>query len=294
MSTSLQTPASVFPPMPNKAQYTIGELRRTDLQVSEGPYDPGRFPKYWADPDAASKAQNGMVIYTIDYFLDNGKTQVKTLLLNVDTASRANIPPVAQIYPPYVVPETKATTGGSGIDPIRLCTFMEAVMVAGWFNIPNAASEIHDQNFPGFPTQYPDDEPRRQWGFLMDGMFQLAGVLMYTKNKNGVGAPGHWERGTPGSELAGPKWIEEPNGVKDTRDPVPLPLRELTPVEHLVQIGLASTVIERTDLAATTGGTVVTPVTGPVLTDEQFQMLKDCYAMLQVIFQGMTGKPFTR
>ncbi len=127
-----------------------------------------------------------------------------------------NIPGVKS-YPAYIVAPTKASAGGSIINPIYMSMQSDAQTLMTELNGINLQQE--DQ--PGFPTTYPADELRRDWYFILNGQSVNVGALLLMKNVNGVGAPGRWDL-----TKSTPVWISEQPALPPavTLPPVGVPI----------------------------------------------------------------------
>lgn len=84
------------------------------------------------------------------------------------------------------------------------------------------------------PLSYDPTEQRREWGFLDNkGVMINAGALLFIRNMQGVGAPGHWDQSG-----AVPTWVPD-NPVPDsTRPPLGPPCRALAQNESLQPTGI--------------------------------------------------------
>ena len=107
-------------------------------------------------------------------------------------------------------------------------------------------TDLKQEELPPFPAHYPDDEPRRPWYFLFQGQTVTVGTLLLSRNARGVGAPGHWDVGSPQ-----PVWVPDPpapTGADDDRPPREMPVRDLLPNEQLYTGPLGIPGVQRTDL----------------------------------------------
>lgn len=241
----------VIPPQPDQPYYGVLELalfktytRDSYLAafgVQAPPYDPSRVIKSWFDSTVDSSDPANVSVYKILSRDQNGNWGLRQMVLPATEAATVNLTG-AITYPPYVIPPTQATRGGSGIDAEYLSLEADARAVMAE---TGGTSVVDGGNSTVFPVVYPASEPRRVWDVMFKGQPLNAGLLLLAKNAKGVGAPGRWN--TSGSDAV---WVPDPpapTGLDDTRQPRDLPLRDLLPNEKL-QTGLMGVGIVRTDL----------------------------------------------
>lgn len=249
MSNPVSLPVSR--PQPDAGYYGIQELSlfktytrasyRAAFGVDPPPYDPSRVIKSWFDSTVDTSDPNNVAVYKIFGRDQNGNWGFRQMVMPAREAAAANLAG-AVTYPPYVVPPTRATRGGSGINANYLSMDTDARLLMAEIG---GTSIVDEGNSAVFPVVYPPDEPRRAWDILFRGQPLNVGLLLLMKFAKGVGAPGHWDTSS-GDAI----WVSDPpapTGLDDTRPPRDMPLRDLLPNEKL-QAGLMGVGVVRTDL----------------------------------------------
>jgi hypothetical protein len=249
MSTPVSRP--VVPAQPNSLAYGTSDLAlfttytRASYLAAFGQqapaWDPSRVRKSWFDSTVDTSDPSNVAVYKVISIDSTGNWGVHQMLMPASEAASVNLPG-AVTYPPYSVPPTQVTSGGSPINPnyLSLQSDAQALMTAlgGTGLLAESGNSV-------FPIIYPASEPRRIWDFVIDGQLVNAGALLLAQNANGIGAPGHWDL-TSGE----PVWKADPappTGENDARPPRWIPVRDLLPNEKL-QAGLMGVSVVRTDL----------------------------------------------
>lgn len=217
------------------------ESYRAAFGVDAPPYDRSRRQKSWFDSSVSSSAQNRTVSYHVATRDQNGSEILQQVVMPAEEAATVNLPGAVQ-YPPYVVAPTLATRGGSILNPVYLSLESDAEALMTELG----GSSLQQEEFPPFTPDYPADEPRRPWEFLLRGQLYNVGALLARRNAQGIGAPGHWDLSSPA-----PVWVPDPNGLAgadDARPPWEMPLRDLLPNEKLGTDFMGIPCVQRTDL----------------------------------------------
>jgi len=263
MASNLVSPP-VIPAQPNAEFYNIQDLvlfkaysrdsYRAAFGVEAAAYDPSRVLKSWFDSTVDISDTNNVAVYRVVVQDQSGNGILRQMVLPAQEAATVNLPGVIQ-YPPYVVPPTLATRGGSTLNAIYLSLESDAQALMTQLG----GSGLQQEELPSYPASYPSDEPRRQWYFLAQGQPVNVGALLFTRNAQGVGTPGHWDVSSPQ-----PVWVPDPpapTGENDTRPPRAMPVRDLLPNEQLYTGMMGILGVVRTDLqkAADEASGVFTP-----------------------------------
>jgi hypothetical protein len=249
MSTPVSQPVS--PAQPDQLAYSVESLQLfatytrdsylATFGVQAPAWDPARPTKTWFDSTVNTSNPTNVALYNVVTLDSTGHWGFQQLVIPASEAAAVNLVG-AVTYPSYVIAPTTATSGGSVINPLYLSlqADAQALMTA------LGGSGLYDEGSRSvFPYNYPPDEPRRVWDFLVNGNVVNAGALIASMNANGVGYPGQW-----GVQNGGPVWIPAPaapTGANDTRPARPVPVRNLLANEKL-QPGLMGVVVVRTDL----------------------------------------------
>jgi hypothetical protein len=262
ISARMNAPASlpVAPPQPDQDIYSPAALAlfpeytresyRATFAVDAPPWDPARLYKTWFDSTVFTPQPNTLTYQTFGQDAA-GAWGFQNLTLAVADAATVNLPG-AITYPQYVVQQTSATRGSSGMSANYLSLASDANALLPAF----AGTSIVDQGItPVFPVVYPADEPRRMWAIVLPNGNQLnVGLLLLERNASGTGSPGHWDTTADSSPGGYPVWSAEApprSGLDDTRPHCAMPVRALLPNERvgMQTLGiLASPVIMRSDL----------------------------------------------
>ncbi len=249
MTNPISRPAA--PPQPEQEYYGFQELAlfkaytresyRAAFGVEAPAYDSSRLIKSWFDSTADISDPGNVSVYRIPGRDGSGNWALRQLVLPSHEAASVNLTGAIS-YPAYVVPPTRATRGGSGINANYLSLAADAQALLAEIG---GESIVDEGNSVVFPVVYPPDEPRRAWDIMFHGQPLNVGLLLLAKNAKGVGAPGHWN--TSGGDAV---WLADPaapTGLDDTRPPREMPVRDLLPNERM-QVGLMGPGIVRTDL----------------------------------------------
>lgn len=254
VSTSHPVSQPVVPPQPNTEFYSIQDLLlfkaysrdsyRAAFGVEAAPYDPARVLKSWFDSTVDVSDPSNVAVYRVVAQDQNGNGTLRQIVMPAQEAATVNLPGAVP-YPPYVVAPTLASRGGSILNPIYLSLENDAQALMTQLG----GSNLQQEDLPSFPANYPNEEPRRQWYFLVRGQSVNVGALLLTRNAQGVGAPGHWDVSSPQ-----PVWVPDPpapTGEDDTRPPRAIPVRDLLPNEKLYTGMMGILGVVRTDLQKT-------------------------------------------
>jgi hypothetical protein len=253
MANNLVSPP-VVSAQPNTEFYNIQDLAlfkaysrdtyRAAFGVEAAPYDPSRVGKSWFDSTVDVADPSNVAVYRVVAQDQNGNGILRQMVMPAQEAATVNLPGAIQ-YPPYVVAPTLATRGGSTLNAIYLSLESDAQELMTQLS----GTGLQQEQLPSYPASYPSDEPRRQWYFLAQGQPVNVGALLFTRNAQGVGAPGHWDVSSPQ-----PVWVPNPpapTGEDDTRAPRAMPVRDLLPNEQLYTGMMGILGVVRTDLKKT-------------------------------------------
>jgi hypothetical protein len=253
MANNLVSPP-VVSAQPNTEFYNIQDLAlfkaysrdtyRAAFGVEAAPYDPSRVGKSWFDSTVDVADPSNVAVYRVVAQDQNGNGILRQMVMPAQEAATVNLPGAIQ-YPPYVVAPTLATRGGSTLNAIYLSLESDAQELMTQLS----GTGLQQEQLPSYPASYPSDEPRRQWYFLAQGQPVNVGALLFTRNAQGVGAPGHWDVSSPQ-----PVWVPDlpaPTGEDDTRPPRSMPVRDLLPNEQLYTGMMGILGVVRTDLKET-------------------------------------------
>jgi hypothetical protein len=212
--------------------------------VEAAAYDPTRVRKSWFDSTVDVSDPSNVAVYRVVAQDQNGNGILRQMVMPAQEAATINLPGAIR-YPPYVVAPTLATRGGSTLNAIYLSLESDAQELMTQLG----GTGLQQEELPSYPASYPSDEPRRQWYFLAQGQPVNVGALLFTRNAQGVGAPGHWDVSSPQ-----PVWVPDlpaPTGEDDTRPPRSMPVRDLLPNEQLYTGMMGILGVVRTDLKET-------------------------------------------
>jgi hypothetical protein len=261
-------------PLPSAATYGFSELAlftmynrdtyRQTFGMDAPPYDASRLTKGWFDSTLDTSQPGNTVAYHVMGQDAAGTWGIRQMVIATAEASTVNLPG-AITYPAYMVAPSLATRGGSTLNPIYLSLESEAHELMAELG----GTDLGVEELPGFAVTYQPEEARRLWYFMLGGRHINVGGLLYSKNSNGVGAPGAWDLST-----GAPVWVPAviSTGLDDTRAPRDMPVRDLYPNEAF-QNGLMGTIIIRTDLVQQSGGSG----SGSQFTDADRKMLQTIY-----------------
>ena len=249
MSNPVSRPAA--PAQPDQEFYGVQELAlfktftresyRAAFGIEAPPYDPSRVIKSWFDSTVDTSDPSNVAVYKIVGKDPARNWGLRQAVLPAHEAATVNLTGAIS-YPAYVVPPTRATRGGSGINANYLSLDSEA---RGLMAEIGGDSVVDEGNSTVFPVVYPPDEPRHAWDIMFHGQPLNVGLLLLMKYAKGVGAPGRWN--TQNNDAI---WVPDPpppTGFDDTRPPREMPVRDLLPTEKL-QTGLMGVGVMRTDL----------------------------------------------
>ncbi len=253
MANNLVSPP-VVPAQLNTEFYNILDLAlfkaysrdsyRATFGVEAAAYDPTRVRKSWFDSTVDVSDPSNVAVYRVVAQDQNGNGILRQMVMPAQEAATINLPGAIR-YPPYVVTPTLATRGGSTLNAIYLSLESDAQELMTQLG----GTGLQQEELPSYPASYPSDEPRRQWYFLAQGQPVNVGALLFTRNAQGVGAPGHWDVSSPQ-----PVWVPDlpaPTGEGDTHPPRSMPVRDLLPNEQLYTGMMGILGVVRTDLKET-------------------------------------------
>jgi hypothetical protein len=229
--------------LPEEAYYPVDRLNLFDRHdrrswekafgLQAPPWDSRRAPKRWADTSALAGVEDpDQAIVAYEYFDLNSRTFQKLEL----TARQASLPnlPGKYDYPRFENPPTPAVMiypNGTEepLSPYMLCHRSEADALARELG---ASQVVDNGGFNEGPFQIDwRGELRRMWLIRLGQDLHSAALLLQTKYRDGVGAPGEWLILDSGQ----PTWISHAGetGERDARPEVPIPCRRLFPEEAL-------------------------------------------------------------
>jgi hypothetical protein len=211
------------------------------------PFNPEYRVKTWFDSTVDLNDPEALVSYRTVAQDKAGNWSFRSVSMTAKEAASVNLPGDFE-YPAYVVEPTRASRGGSPLNPEYLSTREQAEELLAQIG---TGVIVDDGQTPVYPAMFPVDEPRRMWAISINGLNHNAGLLLKMQNEAGVGRPGHWQMSG-----ADPIWIPQqtgPNGKDDTRPPREMPMRELFANEKL-QPGMFGISVARTDLAPAADG----------------------------------------
>jgi hypothetical protein len=244
----------VVPAQPSAESYSVQDLAlfksysrqsyRAAFGLEAPAYDPSRLRKSWFDSTVDVSDPSNVAVYRVASQDQNGNAILRQIVIPAQEAATVNLPGAIQ-YPPYIVAPTGATRDGSSMNPIYLSLESDAQALVKELG----GNNLRQEELPPFTSDYPSDEPRRPWEFLVRGSPVNVGALLLGRNTQGVGSPGHWDLSSPQ-----PVWMPDPpapTGADDTRSPREMPVRNLLPNEKLFTGLMGIPGVERTDLQLT-------------------------------------------
>ena len=258
-----------YKPQPDLAAYGFDSLetktftRQTYLAEfgeQAPPHDPKRRIQRWADSRVANRPPEEMYVYSI-HEIQPGGARLRQMMISNAEACRINLPG-AYVYPTPVVKPSGAwnaitneqgeEVGKNFITPQALTDRFDALQLIAELRrdgIQVEAAPVEASLTGVYAVRYDLGENRRIWNVITNGDGKNAGLLLESRNKQGVGAPGKWIVATFGGGLI---WQPMPldTAALDTRPPVAAPMRELLANEEYRVAGF-SVGIKRTDKAET-------------------------------------------
>lgn len=264
----LQTkPVIPLPPdakfYPTSALNTFQTYNRATLAKAQGgeqaaAFDDSNPAKGWADTSADPNQPYVFKSLSTD---KDGYPIIADHTIPGAQAGKFNLPG-AVIYPPYIIEDTPAIRGGSGINPRYLClksdaqTIMDELSAFG--TVTSVLLDVGGEGF--FKIDYNGDL-RRWWYFKyksknpdapLDPIVIYPALLIEQKYEpHGIGAPGAWD----GSGTGEPIWIPAPpapTGYNTTKPLVttPTPMRDLIPGIERLNVGSwgLGSIVERLDM----------------------------------------------
>ncbi len=263
MNTLISYPAD--PVQPNQAVFSTDMLQTFQAYTRPGyllafgvqapSFDATRPAQYWFDSTAVPLPPTQLMTYLQVQLTPSadGSTppaQMVPLTVPAGQAATPNIPGLAT-YPPYVVAQTTATSGGSLVNPSVLSNYSDALVLASELGLP-ASSAIAG------PALTWNGETRGDWMIVLPGNPNpyYVGTLLLDQYSNGIGSPGAWSIRNSGTVNAQAIWTPVPPGPDgiSTGAPevtTPVPVRALLSNEKFVPAGIGGGVmVARTDLAS--------------------------------------------
>jgi hypothetical protein len=252
------------PAQPNQAVFSTdllqtfqGYTRASYLAafgVQAPSFDAARPAQYWFDSTAASLAANQAMSYLQVQLTPSADgsiapAQVVPLSIPAEQAGAPNIPGVVT-YPPYVVAQTTAASGGSLVNPSVLSNFSDALVMAAALGLPASAVIAG-------PALTWNSETRGDWMIVLPGNPNpyYVGTLLLDQYAEGIGSPGAWSIRNLGTPNAQAVWTPVPAGADGIttgvpNETIPVPIRALLSNEKFVPAGIGGVMVARTDLAS--------------------------------------------
>jgi hypothetical protein len=255
MNTPRSYPAN--PVQPDQAVFSTEQLQifqpytRAGYLLAFGvqapSFDATRPAQYWFDSTAVGLPANQAMNYLQ---VQLAPAEIVPLTVPAGQAAAPNIPGLV-VYPPYVVAQTTATSGGSLVNPSVLSDYSDALILAAELGL--AASSV----IAG-PALTWNSETRGDWMMVLPGNPNpyYVGTLLLDQYANGIGSPGAWSIRNPGTPNAQALWTPVPPGPDGITTGIPtqttpVPVRALLPNEVFVPAGMTGGVmLARTDLAS--------------------------------------------
>lgn len=242
-------------PQPDQAQYGVGELAlfkgytresfRRVFGVQAPSYDPKRKTKTWFDSSVDPSDLEALSVYKVVVQDKAGNWILRQVGMPAREAASVNLPGDVD-WPPYTVEPTRATRGGSPINPDYLSLQSEAQAIAAAIG---AEGMVDEGVTTVFSAEFPADEARRMWAVTFRARSFNVGLMLKSRNAAGVATPGHWQ-----VETGEPVWVPEappPSHASSAGEPPvwDMPCRDLLRNEKL-QGGLFGPAVVRTDKQA--------------------------------------------
>ena len=183
-------------------------------------------------------------------YFDRVTRTYKTFTVSALEASLPNLPG-KYVYPKYIVLPTDAVVvgpdgDGQPLNPNIICYKEEAAVVA----VELGGHVIESTSFSEGPFTIDwKGEVRRRWLIVFPNITCNAAALVRDRHSHGVDAPGEWTWVKVGPHKE-PRWIshQQLTGDHDPRPEIPIPCRQLFPVEAIF-IGFGGVpTIYRTDM----------------------------------------------
>jgi len=251
------TSVPVLPPLPSSATYGPEQLQiftrfnRGTYMAKFGqqapPWDKSKPIKRWFHTGAAS-TENYL------YFNDSAK-QLQVMTMSAEEAASINLPG-SYDYPAYVIAPTPATIISMGSRyPVRADVLSAEEDARGLADIlqrflgPVPAIQVRESDsFTGVNLAVDwGAETRRAWTVVIGSQAYSVGLLLRTRNLNGVGAPGVWNVKVGLAPTWAPASPGE-TGEQDIRPEVPIPCRALQQNESIRPHPLGPVYIYRNDM----------------------------------------------
>jgi len=147
-------------------------------------------------------------------------------------------------FPPNMLAPTHASSRGQGGNPYNPLYLSLEADVRSLMDELKGKDLVEEGQNRFNPIFYPPEELRREWEFTIpNGVKVNAGALLFIRNMQGIGAPGHWDLSHPN-----PSWVAEHPTPDLTQGPWGPPCRPLDPNESIGPTGIfgAATLITTT------------------------------------------------
>lgn len=232
--------------LPDKAAYPLSELflfyrhNRLTWERAFGeqaePWDKGRRIQRWADTSVKVPEGKNPTTFMVEYsHFDRVSRTFKTFKLSAADAMTPNLPG-EYVYPKYVVAPTNAVvTGGAvGDEPLHprvICLMENARFVARELG----GEVIENSGFSSGPFIIDwRGEVRRRWLIQFENITCNAAALIQDRYREGIGNLGEWTWVQVGPHKE-PRWqsYEQLTGERDDRPEIPIPCRQLFPIEAI-------------------------------------------------------------
>lgn len=225
--------------------------------VQAPPRDPRRRLQDWFDADAASRPQEEKYVYGVHELGAGGVPRLRQMMITNAEAASPNLPG-AFVYAMAVVKASGAwtsmtnemgeTVGKSYLTPNALTEKEQPLALIAELRaqgIDVAPDPVRADLSGPYSVRYDPEETRKVYNVVIGGGQQNAGLLLQTRNQQGMGAPGRWIAAAIGNGVI---WQSAPveTGELDARPRVERPMRELYSNEQYRVNGF-SVGVKRTD-----------------------------------------------
>lgn len=225
--------------------------------VQPPPRDPKRRLQDWFDADAASRPPDEKYIYGVHQLGAGGVPRLAQMMITNAEAASPNLPG-AFVYTMAVVKASGAwtamtndmgeTIGKNYLTANALTEKEQALSLIAELRahgIDVAPNPVRADLSGPYAVRYDPEETRKVYNVVISGGQQNAGLLLQTRNQQGMGAPGRWIAAAIGNGVI---WQAAPveTGELDARPRVERPMRELYANESYRVNGF-SVGVKRTD-----------------------------------------------
>lgn len=215
------------------------------------PADPARRPKNWLGSGTFS-------------FLESMALKPETVPASENLPNLDGSGP----FPAYVIAPSGAFSTSNGVRTTQYnALYLSLQADAQALMTQLGGSGLFDAGASQFsPLDYDPSELRREWEFTdAKGVEVNAGALLFIRNMQGVGSPGHWDQSGPV-----PAWVADHPALDPAQAPWGPPMRALLPNESIGPTGLFG---QATLLVDDGQANPSTPATGGGFTDQDRQNL---------------------